>query len=583
MGRLAQGQPLCEAAGGDGLWTLGRRKTSQHFCTHPIQAGSRRPGHCTARHGHRGSSLGHGTLSRGWILHSKNYCLWFQRGPQRGFARVAQHSIRTIALNVFRHLHSLDLSFHLNRQTGALSKTIDRGSRGITTILNAIVFNIVPTIFELSLVTAILAVSCGPQFSAVAVGAVASYAAFTLSITSWRTKFRLNMNRAENEAGNRAIDSLINYETVKYFNNEGYELREYDKHLRQYEGAALKTSASLAALNFGQGAIFSSALGLIMYMATKEISQGNMTVGDLVMVNGLLFQLSIPLNFLGSVYREMRLSLTDMQVMFQLMKLQPKITQPAAPKDLIACESADITFDNVSFEYLKGQPILSNLSFTVPHGKRVAIVGGSGSGKSTLIRLLYRFYEPTSGSVRIGGGDVRDFDVEKLRANIAIVPQDCVLFHNTIKHNIGYGDLAKSDQDIYQAAAMCELHNSITSWPNGYDTQVGERGLKLSGGEKQRVAIARAVLKGSPILVFDEATSSLDSITEDSIMRALDNATRGRTSILIAHRLSTVVGADLIMVLDKGQIAETGSHQQLLSNPDSLYTRLWQSQNKTSQ
>lgn len=496
------------------------------------------------------------------------------------FARVAQHSIRTIALNVFRHLHSLDLAFHLNRQTGALSKTIDRGSRGITTILNAIVFNIVPTAFELALVTSILAVTCGPKFSGVAIGAVASYAAFTLSITSWRTKFRLNMNRAENEAGNRAIDSLINYETVKYFNNEKYEMEEYDKHLRQYEGAALKTSTSLALLNFGQGAIFSSALGVIMYMATKEIAAGNMTVGDLVMVNGLLFQLSIPLNFLGSVYREMRLSLTDMQVMFQLMKLQPKIVQPDLPKDLIDCHQADITFQGVSFEYLKGQPILNDLSFTVPHGQRVAIVGGSGSGKSTLIRLLYRFYEPTTGSVRIGGEDIREYDVERLRSNIAIVPQDCILFHNTIKHNIGYGDLAKTEDEVYEAAKMAELHNSIITWPKGYDTQVGERGLKLSGGEKQRVAIARAVLKGSPILVFDEATSSLDSITENSIMRALNKATQGRTSILIAHRLSTVVNCDRILVLDKGRIAESGTHHELIANPESLYTKLWQSQNK---
>jgi len=498
------------------------------------------------------------------------------------FAKVAQHSIRTIALNVFRHLHNLDLSFHLNRQTGALSKTIDRGSRGITTVLNALVFNILPTIFELGLVTGILALSCGPQFSAVALGAVASYAAFTLSVTSWRTQFRINMNRAENLAGNRAIDSLINYETVKYFNNEKYELQEYDKHLKKYEGAALKTSSSLALLNFGQGAIFSAALGVIMYMATQEIVAGRMTVGDLVMVNGLLFQLSIPLNFLGSVYREMRLSLTDMQVMFELMKLQPQISQPAVAKDLIACDKADITFDNVSFEYVAGNPILNNLSFTVPHGKRVAIVGGSGSGKSTLIRLLYRFYEPCSGSIHIGGEDVRDYDMEKLRRNIAIVPQDCVLFHNTIQHNIAYGDLeaAASEARVTEVAKMCELHSSIETWPNGYQTQVGERGLKLSGGEKQRVAIARAVLKGSPILVFDEATSSLDSITENSIMRALNKATEGRTSILIAHRLSTVVNCDLIMVLDKGRIVETGTHQELLAAPNSLYSKLWESQNK---
>jgi len=302
----------------------------------------------------------------------------------------------------------------------------------------------------------------------------------------------------------------------------------------------------------------------------------------LVMVNGLLFQLSIPLNFLGSVYREMRLSLTDMQVMFQLMKLRPQITPSSVNREMISGEKADISFENVYFEYLAGQPILDNLSFTVPHGKRVAIVGGSGSGKSTLIRLLYRFYEPNAGAIRIGGEDLREYNIEDLRRNIAIVPQDCILFHDTIKHNVGYGDLDASEDKVMEASRICELHNSILTWPKGYDTQVGERGLKLSGGEKQRVAIARAVLKGSPILVFDEATSSLDSITENSIMRALNKATEGRTSIIIAHRLSTVVNCDIIMVLDKGRIIETGTHQQLLAVPNSMYSKLWASQNKTS-
>lgn len=508
------------------------------------------------------------------------------------FARVAQHSIQKIALNVFRHLHSLDLGFHLNRQTGALSKTIDRGSRGISTVLNALVFNIVPTVFELALVTAILSTTCGPTYGAVAIGAVTTYTAFTLAVTKWRTRFRLDMNRAENNAGNRAIDSLINYETVKYFNNEEYEAKEYSKHLAVYEEASLKTSTSLAVLNFGQNAIFSAALVAVMAMAASQVAAGGaggMTVGDLVMVNGLLFQLSIPLNFLGSVYRELRLSLTDMQVMFQLMQVRPSIadvsaqdarTAPAAAT--VIGRDADIVFENVRFGYVPGKPILDGLSFTVPHGKRVAIVGGSGSGKSTLIRLLYRFYDCDSGQITVGGTDLRSMRLEDLRRGVAVVPQDSVLFHDTIRHNIRYGRLGASDQQVEQAAATAELHDAILGWPSGYGTQVGERGLKLSGGEKQRVAIARAILKDSPILVFDEATSSLDSITEKSIMSALDRATAGRTSILIAHRLSTVVNCDAILVLDGGKVVDSGTHRELLARPGSLYAKLWSSQNEAA-
>ena len=493
------------------------------------------------------------------------------------FANVSQNAIRKIALNLFEHIHTLDLSFHLNRQTGALSKTIDRGSRGISTVLNALVFNIIPTIFELSLVTAILAYLCGPQFSLVALGAVSSYAVFTISITNWRTKIRQQMNKADNEAGNRALDSLLNYETVKYFNNEKYELNEYNKHLVNYEGAALKTSSSLALLNFGQHLIFSSSLLIIMALATKEIVRGSMTVGDLVMVNGLLFQLSIPLNFLGTVYRELSLSLTDMQVMFQLLNKQPTIVPKKGERDILSNE-ANIKFENVHFEYVPGKPILDNLSFTVPHGKRVAIVGGSGSGKSTIVRLLYRFYESDSGQITIDGLDLKEYSLGGLRKNISVVPQDCVLFHDSIYHNISYGNLSASRDDVIAAAKMAELHDSIIHWPDGYETKVGERGLKLSGGEKQRVAIARAILKNSPILVFDEATSSLDSITENSIMNALDRATKDKTSILIAHRLSTVVNSDIIFVMDKGRIFEQGTHNDLLCNQNSIYYTLWYSQ-----
>ena len=388
--------------------------------------------------------------------------------------------------------------------------------------------------------------------------------------------------RADNEAGNKAIDSLINFETVKYFNNEDYEARQYDKSLVKYEEASLKTNWSLAFLNFGQGFIFSAALSTIMVMAAKEIMEGTMTVGNLVMVNGLLFQLSVPLGFLGSVYREIRQALIDMQVMFQLLSVKPVISSiPAAPPLNITPENASIHFSNVNFQYIPGQPILRDLSFSVPPGQSYAIVGGSGSGKSTIIRLLFRFFEPNSGSIRVGNETISDVSLESLRRQIAIVPQDSVLFHNTIKHNIGYGDLSAGVEKVEEAAKMAELHNSILEWPNGYDTQVGERGLKLSGGEKQRVAIARAILKNSPILVFDEATSSLDSITEQSIMRALGEATRGRTSVIIAHRLSTVVNCDKILVMQRGKIAEMGTHAQLLSKPTSLYSELWNSQHNS--
>jgi len=467
------------------------------------------------------------------------------------FARVAQNSVREMAQQTFLHLHSLDLSYHLSRKTGMLSKAVDRGTRGISFFLNAMVFNIVPTIFEVSLVSGILAYNCGLPFTITALTCLAAYATFTLSITQWRTKFRVQMNRADNEAGSTAIDSLINYETVKYFNNEKYEAERYGKLLNLYQEASLKTTTSLAFLNFGQNFIFSSALTVMMLLASQSIMQGTMTVGDLVMVNGLLFQLSIPLNFLGSVYRDLRQSLIDMQSMFQLMDEKSKIKEipDAPPLMLTSDKQQDIVFENVAFQYEGGASIFNDLSMTIQAGKKTAIVGGSGSGKSTIVRMLYRFMDPNSGTIRIGDQVISDVTLSSLRKNISIIPQDQVLFHDTIFYNINYGDLNASAEDVFAAARTADVHDSIMRMPDGYDTRVGERGLKLSGGEKQRVAIARAILKDSSIILYDEATSSLDSITEMNILKSLREITKNKTSLFIAHRLSTVVDADEISFL----------------------------------
>ncbi|CAI5793898.1 ATP-binding cassette sub-family B member 7, mitochondrial [Podarcis lilfordi] len=503
----------------------------------------------------------------------------FNEARNAVFGKVAQNSIRRIAKNVFLHLHNLDLSFHLSRQTGALSKAIDRGTRGISFVLSAIVFNLGPTLFEVALVSGILYYKCGAQFALVTLGTLGAYTVFTIGVTQWRTKFRIEMNKADNDAGNAAIDSLLNYETVKYFNNEKYEAQRYDGFLKTYENASLKTTTTLALLNFGQNAIFSIGLTAIMVLASKGIVAGNLTVGDLVMVNGLLFQLSLPLNFLGTVYRETRQALIDMNVLFTLLNIDSKIKdKELAPPLQITPQTATIAFDNVHFEYLEGQKVLSGVSFEVPAGRKVAIVGGSGSGKSTIVRLLFRFFEPQKGEIYISGQNIRNISLDSLRKSIGVVPQDSVLFHNTIFYNLLYGNMNASAEEVYAVAKLAGIHNAILRMPNGYSTQVGERGLKLSGGEKQRIAIARAILKNPPIILYDEATSSLDSITEENILSAMRDVVKHRTSVFIAHRLSTVVDADEIIVLDQGKVAERGRHIDLLTSPSSLYYEMWHTQ-----
>ncbi|XP_041111539.1 ATP-binding cassette sub-family B member 7, mitochondrial-like isoform X1 [Polyodon spathula] len=496
------------------------------------------------------------------------------------FGKVAQSSIRRIAKNVFLHLHNLDLGFHLSRQTGGLSKAIDRGTRGISFVLSALVFNLGPTLFEVVLVSGILYFKCGGQYALVTLGTLSAYAAFTVAVTQWRTRFRIEMNKADNEAGNAAIDSLLNYETVKYFNNEKYEAEKYDGYLKVYEAYSLKTTSTLAMLNFGQNVIFSVGLTGIMLLASQGIMSGNLTVGDLVMVNGLLFQLSLPLNFLGTVYRETRQALIDMNTLFLLLNTDTKIKdKDLAPPLMITPQDATIKFEDVYFEYQEGQKVLNGVSFEVPAGKKVALVGGSGSGKSTIVRLLFRFYEPQRGNIYVAGQNIREASLDSLRKALGVVPQDAVLFHNTIFYNLQYGNINASPEEVHQVAKLAGIHDAILRMPNGYNTQVGERGLKLSGGEKQRVAIARAILKNPPILLYDEATSSLDSITEENILSSMKEMVKDRTSIFIAHRLSTIVDADEIIVLNQGKVAERGSHYELLSNPNSLYSDLWNTQN----
>ncbi|KAI9453320.1 P-loop containing nucleoside triphosphate hydrolase protein [Lactarius psammicola] len=494
------------------------------------------------------------------------------------FANVGQRAVRTVARQTFEHLLNLDLKFHLSRQTGGLTRAIDRGTKGVTFILQAILFRVVPTALEISLVCGILTYKFGWDYAAITLATMAAYTWFTVRTTAWRTQFRRQANSADNKAATVAVDSLLNYEAVKNFNNERYEVNQYDAHLRTYEKASVKIATSLALLNSGQNVIFSTALTGIMFLAAQGVINGTMTVGDLVMVNQLVFQLSMPLNFLGTIYREVRQSLLDMEVLFNLQAEHTPAKDPPDAKPL-SLSGGEISFENVAFAYHPSRPIFRNLSFTIPAGKKVAIVGPSGCGKSTVFRLLYRFYEPSAGRILVDGQDISRVQLASLRAAVGVVPQDTPLFHADIMHNVRYGRLDASDEEVVAAMKKAHVHDTVTKLHDGYATNVGERGLMVSGGEKQRLAVARVLLKDPPILFFDEATAALDAQTESELMKNI-NATlldSARTSIFIAHRLRTVVEADVIIVLKEGTVVEQGTHEELL-RAGGLYYSMWQEQ-----
>lgn len=492
------------------------------------------------------------------------------------FGRVTEHAMRQIGLKVFKHLHSLELAFHLDRQTGGISRDIERGSNGLSFLMRFLMFNIVPTLFEILAVAIIFSLLFSPLYAVITVIAVGLYIFFTVSVTEWRNKFIREANQADNTTNSRAVDSLLNYETVKYFNNEAYEARIYDGFLASWEQARLKNRLSLLALNSGQALIIAAAITGLMWLAAAEVRQGNISLGELVMVNAYMIQLFLPLNFLGFVYREIRRALTDLENMLGLFNRQPAIADSPGAKPL-KVQQAGLRFDNVQFAYQPNRPILKGLSFNVPAGSKVAIVGASGAGKSTLARLIYRFYSLNSGKIELDGQDISTVSLDSLRQAIAIVPQDTVLFNSSIRDNIQYGNPEASAAEVDQAIALAHLRGFIDSLPQGDATIVGERGLKVSGGEKQRIAIARAILKKSPVLVFDEATSALDSSSEQAILQAMREVARNHTSLVIAHRLSTITDADNIIVLKDGMLAEQGNHQQLIALQGE-YARMWQLQ-----
>ncbi|HET7879780.1 MAG TPA: ABC transporter ATP-binding protein/permease [Acetobacteraceae bacterium] len=491
------------------------------------------------------------------------------------FAKVQQRAVRNAARRTFEHLHALSLRFHLDRQTGALARAIDRGSQGIQSVLRLAVFNVVPTALELLLVTAIIWHLFDWRFAAITFSAVVIYACFTMSFAGWRARIRRTMNDRDNDASTKALDSLLNYETVKYFGNEVHEAARYDGALARYERAAVRVQVSLNMLNIGQAFIIAGGLTLIMLLATREVRDGGMTVGQFVVVNTYLMQLYQPLGFLGMVYMTIKQGLVDMEQMFRLLEVHRDIDDAPDAAVLPAHGAAgEVRFEDVQFGYRPDRPILKGVDFTIPAGRKLAIVGPTGAGKSTISRLLFRFYDVTEGRVCIDGRDIRDVTQDSLRAAIGVVPQDTVLFNDTIRYNIAYGRVGATQDEIEHAARLAQVHDFVMSLPDGYDTRVGERGLKLSGGEKQRVAIARTILKDPRILILDEATSALDTRTEQEIQAALRAVARDRTTLVIAHRLSTVVDADEIIVLQDGRVAERGRHAALLAR-GGLYARMW--------
>jgi len=489
------------------------------------------------------------------------------------FAKITQRSIRLVALKVFNHLHSLALRFHLERQTGGVSRDIERGCRSISFLLNFMIFNIIPTLLEITMVSVILLINYDAWFGIITFITVICYIAFSLFVTEWRLRFRRQMNELDSTANTRAVDSLLNYETVKYFCNEEYEARRYDDNLVKWEQASIKNQTSLGLLNFGQGAIVAIGITLLLILASDGVVKGELTLGDLVLINAYLLQLFLPLNFLGFVYREIKHSLADMEKMFGLMANFPDVQDKPNATQLKVNDGA-IEFRNVDFGYNPDRQILRNISFTVPAGKKIAVVGQSGAGKSTLSRLLFRFYDIDKGHILIDGQDIREVTQKTLRLAIGIVPQDTVLFNDSIYYNIAYGNPEATQEQIIQASRMAHIHEFVESLPDGYETMVGERGLKLSGGEKQRIAIARTILKDPKILVFDEATSALDSESEQAILKALKEVASDHTTLVIAHRLSTIIDADQILVMDKGSIIESGTHKALLEK-GGIYSYMW--------